>query len=97
MNSDQAEFIWLFNGAGARLPSGAFVKKEQAVLWISQHGLTGILTKYPVNVGVYDWALRMNYFTAKRDEQKAADFIGRFTCASLEHCHFENGIMLTNS
>jgi hypothetical protein len=49
------------------------------------------LTKYPVGVGVYDMALEAGIFTPKRDEQRSAEFIGRFSSANLEHYHYENG------
>ena len=91
MSANSLDFVWVFVGAGARFPSAVFIEKSAATGWISGHRLSGVLTKYPVGVGLYDWALSMRYFTPKRDDQKTPEFVGRFTCASLEHCHYEGG------
>ena len=93
MNNESLEFIWIFNGARSHLPSAAFVEMEKAVAWIAEHRLTGILTRYPVNTGLYEWAIRMGYFKPKREEHMSAGFIGTFTCASLKHLHVEDGII----
>jgi hypothetical protein len=46
---------------------------------------------YPVNEGAYDWAINNNFFEAKTDDQAQPSFIQKFTCASQEHFHYENG------
>ncbi|GKW24778.1 hypothetical protein PEC311524_23720 [Pectobacterium carotovorum subsp. carotovorum] len=84
--------IWVFNGAMARFPSGIFFSLDNAKDWIKENRLTGVLTKYPVNKGVYDWAIENNFFCATEDKHKTPSFIGGFTCASMEHLHFEDGI-----
>jgi hypothetical protein len=83
------EKVWIFNGPRAQLPSVAFASKETAEKWIQQHRLSGTLTAYPIDVGVYDWAVAAEYFVPKRDEQCPPDFIQRFSSAS--HYHYENG------
>jgi hypothetical protein len=88
---------FFFTGAGGRLPSAVFFEKEQAVSWVQQNALNGILTKYPVGIGVYEWAIKMAYFSVKRDDQKTPEFIGKFSSASLEHLHFERGIVVSDS
>ncbi len=95
MSNEGIDHVWVFNGAGGRLPSAIFLDKQMAIAWIAQHRLTGVLTRYPVNIGLYDWALRMNFFTPRREDQKTPQFIGRFTCASLEHYHCEDGVVVT--
>jgi hypothetical protein len=62
-----------------------------AEVWIKQHGLTGTLTQCPINEGVWDWAVRSQMFTPKKEEQKAAWFIENFSSASQEHFHYEDG------
>lgn len=52
-----------------------------------------MLTRCPVSVGLYDRALKVNYFVPKREDQRSPELIGRFTCASLEHYHYENGLV----
>lgn len=85
------EFIWLFNGEMGRFASGAFRERKLAEDWIRAHQLTGILTKYPINVGVYDWAVEEGIFNVKKEEHRTSSFIGRFTSAAQEHYHYMNG------
>ena len=55
--------------------------------------MSGVLTKYPLNTGVYDWAVKLGYFTPKKAEHSAPDFVGKFSSASLEHFHYEDGAL----
>jgi hypothetical protein len=50
-----------------------------------------LLTEYPTDEGVYDWAVRLDYFDATKATQSEPEFIQNFTCANQEHFHFENG------
>ena len=81
--------VWVFNGGGP-FPSGVFSDRDKAEAWIAEHGLTGTLTLYPLDIGVYQWAIENGYFTPKRDDQQSAKFVERFTCGH-EHYHYENG------
>ncbi|MBI1281300.1 MAG: hypothetical protein GC179_24445 [Anaerolineaceae bacterium] len=83
--------VWLFNGTNAQFPSGIFSSRERAEEWIQKHRLSGILTKYPVDISVYDWAIENGLFRVKDEEKKTANFIQRFSSASQEHYHYENG------
>lgn len=83
--------VWVFHGAGSQFTSGVFSSMGTATEWIEKHGLTGALTKYPVDVGVYDWANKNGLFTVKKDHETSTKFIQRFTTASQEHYHFEDG------
>ncbi len=83
--------VWIFVGEGARFPAGVFADQPSAEAWIARHKLTGVLTEYPVGVGVWDDAVARGNFTPKRDDQRSAAFIGRFSSASQEHVHFEAG------
>ncbi len=82
--------IWIFNGNNASFPSAVFSTKQNAEQWIKIHKLSGCLTKYPVDISVYDWAVQQSFFTVKKDYQKDADFVANFSSASLEHEHYEN-------
>jgi hypothetical protein len=44
--------VWIFLGDRARWPSGVFSSRESAVRWVAGHCLTGVITEYPVDVGV---------------------------------------------
>lgn len=83
--------IWIFNGPKSQFPSGVFTERTIAEQWIKHHGLSGTLTAYPVDVGAYDWAISSGHFTPKRDDQRSAEFIQRFSSASQEHYHYERG------
>jgi hypothetical protein len=85
--------VWIFNG-GSDFPAAVFSTRERAEAWIAEHQLTGCLTKEPVDVGVYEWAISVGAFAPKRPEHAAPDFVGRFSSASMEHCHYEDGVNL---
>ena len=85
------EKIYIFHGEGAQFSSAVFDHLSKAEKWITENELTGILTVYPLNVPVYDWAIEKGYFTPKKEHQSSAKFISRFTSASQEHYHYENG------
>ncbi len=86
------ESVWVFNGASEPFPSAVFSTRERAESWNCQNKLEGTLTKYPVDVSVYDFAIQSGWFTPKRDYQHSSKFIQRFTSASLEHHHYEDGV-----
>jgi hypothetical protein len=83
--------VWVFNGENA-IPSAVFSSRELAEEWIGKNRLTGMLTRYPIDESLYGWAIRNGYFKPKREDQTTPDFIGRFTCASTDHYHYENGL-----
>jgi len=86
-------FVWVFVGEGARFPSGVFTSLDIGKAWISSNKLTGVLTKYPLDEGVYNWAISHGLFTPKKLEHGTSIFIGKFSSASMDHFHFENGVM----
>jgi hypothetical protein len=83
--------IYVFTGEGGSFPGGVFSERQIAVDWIKKYSLSGVLSNYPIDIGLYDWAIENKYFEVKKENQKEAKFIGKFTCASVEHLHFENG------
>jgi hypothetical protein len=83
--------IWIFTGVKAQFPSGVFTERAKAEDWIRRHGLNGTLTAYPVDIGTYDWAVSAGHFSPKRDDQRSAEFIQRFSSATQEHYHYEHG------
>ena len=85
------ETLWVFNGIGAHFPAGVFSTRDRAEAWVAAHKLSGTLTEYPLDVGLYDWALARGAFRPHGDEQSSAGFIQHFTSASQEHHHYENG------
>jgi hypothetical protein len=83
--------VWIFHGVGAQFASGALSSIERAEEWIAAHGLSGLLTRYPLDEGSYDSAIANGTFRPKRDDQKSPNFIQRFTDGTHHH-HFENGV-----
>jgi hypothetical protein len=83
--------VWIFVAQGSNLPSGAFETQSLAEQWIERHSLSGLLTEYPLNVGVYDWAIGKALFDPKYPSQRDPKFIGRFSSAYLNHFHYEDG------
>ncbi|WP_449560067.1 DUF7710 domain-containing protein [Mucilaginibacter ginkgonis] len=83
--------IWIFHEEAARFAGGVFETLEMAEDWIKKHQLSGLLTAYPLNKGVYDWALENGLFKIKKDNHRESKFIGGFTTAEQDHYHFENG------
>jgi hypothetical protein len=84
-------YVWVFNGEGSRFPSAVFASKEDAERWIAASGVSGVLTAYPLGESAYDWAVRKGYFSPKRDAQRTAAFVQKFTSASQEHENFARG------
>jgi len=83
--------IWVFQGSGSRNVSACFSGKENAERWIRQHALSGLLTAYPIDQPVYDWAVQSQIIRPTKDEQQTARFIQNFSSAHLEHYHYEAG------
>ena len=87
--------IWIFVGhhgeRNAAFPSGAFSTFDHADKWIKDNKLSGTLTQYPVDIGVHDWAVANGFFKPKRSDQNSPEFIQRFTTASQQHYHYEDG------
>lgn len=87
------EGVWVFCGANSRLPSGVFKELATAEGWIEKNQLTGILTRYPLDTGLYDYASAKGWFKPRRPypSHTSPEFKARFTCAYLPHHHYENG------
>jgi|SRR6476661_836312 len=83
--------IWVFHSTKAQFTTGLFTSLESAEAAIREFGLSGILTKYPIDTLVYPWAIENGWFKVRKPEQESAEFIGRFTSASQEHYHYEDG------
>ncbi len=93
MMTEQIIQVWVFNGTGSKFPAAIFTKKELAESWIMQNCLSGILTLYPLDIGIYDWAINNGHFTTTKPHEKEAEFIQKFTSASQEHFHYEGGVL----
>ena len=85
------QLAWIFMGDGAHQPSALFSSRADAESWISVAGVSGMLTGYPIDVSVYDWAIKQGHFSPKESYQQTPRFISRFSSAYLEHYHYVDG------
>jgi hypothetical protein len=83
--------VWVFNGEGGHIPAAVFASQEKAEVWIAAHHLSGVLTRYPLDVPVYEWAVSAGVFTPTRPEESGAAFIQRFSSSGQEHHHYRDG------
>jgi hypothetical protein len=90
---DMTGGVWVFqNVLTGRFAGGVFTTREKAEGWIEKNRLSGVLTLYPVDVGVYEWAIAAGLFSPKRPHEGEPSFIGGFTTASQPHFHYEDGL-----
>jgi hypothetical protein len=86
--------VWIFTGSQEHqrsiFPSGVFSTRAAAEEWIAQHGLSGTLTMYRVDVGAYDWAVQNGHFRPTKPHHSTPDFIGHFSGGDI-HFHYESG------
>jgi hypothetical protein len=87
--------VYVFNNPNkSKFPSAVFSTKENAEQWIKKNLLSGVLTKYPMDIGIYEWAIQNEFFIKKDNQDISPDFIAGFSSASQEHYHYEDGISL---
>ncbi len=89
---EKYSYIWIFKGENSHFSSAVFTEQKDAETWIANNLLSGILTKYPIDISVYDWAIQMKYFSPKKDHEFSNEFIQKFSSAAQEHYHFSNGV-----
>ena len=88
--------VYLFHGEGACFASAAFSSYKKAQQWISNNGLSGVLTDYPLNQSCYDWAVSQGYFKQASAIDRSPIFIGRFVSSYQKYWRFEHGQRLEN-
>lgn len=91
MYDEPDSFIWVFTVAKRHFPGGIFTGREIADAWIAKNRLTGTLTRYPVDVGAYEWAINKGMFRPLKPHESEPEFIGGFSDAGMEHYHYEDG------
>ena len=85
-------YMWVVQGSRASFPSAIFSSKEKAVQWIEKYKISGMLSKYPIDISIYDWTIMKGFFKPKRDDQKTPDFIQSFSTVYIEDSHYVDGI-----
>ncbi|MFN7925978.1 MAG: hypothetical protein U0Q16_38125 [Bryobacteraceae bacterium] len=90
--TDQSEnFVWIFSGAKRHFPGAVFTARATAEAWIAKNRLTGTLTRYPIDIGAYEWALERGLFQPRNPHEFEPEFIGGFSDGGMEHYHYEAG------
>lgn len=82
---------WVFNGAPRQPVSGVFSSMVLAEEWIHSNKLSGLLTAYPIDIGVYDWAVREAIIQPMEDIESTSQYIASFTHSIQDHYHYERG------
>lgn len=82
------DYIWIIQSSENLNVIGCFIQKSEAERYIIEHKLQCILTKYPVNMTVYDWVIKEDFWQPRNDLQKNSKFREKFTSAYLEHEHY---------
>ncbi|QEY26178.1 DUF7710 domain-containing protein [Neisseria zalophi] len=85
-------YVWVFQGSKASFPSAIFSSKEKAICWIKKHKVSGMLSKYPLDISIYDWTITKGFFKPKRDDQKTPKFIQNFSSVYIEDSQYIDGI-----
>ncbi|AKK07279.1 hypothetical protein CMUST_14950 [Corynebacterium mustelae] len=88
----ETDFVWVFQGERASFPSAIFSSKKSAVQWIEQHNVSGMLSKYPLDVSVYEWSIASGFFKPRKDDHRTSEFIQSFSSACVEDSQYIDGI-----
>jgi len=88
MKRNNYDWIWIVSST---LRYWAFSDLKKTEEFIQKNSLEGTATLYPLDVPVYDWAIKEEAFSVKKPHQQEAKFILNFSSASQPHFHFKNG------
>lgn len=83
--------VWIFHGDDARFASGVFTSREAALEWTGKHGVTGMLTEYPVGDGCYDIAVEDGHFRPTRPHHGTSGHVAAFSPGWTGHEHVDGG------
>ncbi|KAF7781192.1 hypothetical protein PRUB_b0336 [Pseudoalteromonas rubra] len=90
--------VWVFNKSNSGFPGGIFSEIGLAEAWIKNNSLSGVLTQYPLDQGVFDWAIDNDMHNIKPEKiiekSNQPEFIGGFTTASQAHYHYKHGVRI---
>ncbi|MBQ9372294.1 MAG: hypothetical protein IJU03_08890 [Thermoguttaceae bacterium] len=86
------QYIWVFDGIGGRFPSAVFSTRELAEAYIKKYQVSGTLTRYPIDIPVYEYVIEKGWWKPSRDYQSTSRFIQSFSSAYLEHFHYARGL-----
>jgi hypothetical protein len=85
-------YVWVFHGEHAQFASGVFADQDAALAWAAAHELSGVLTRYPVGVGCYDYAVAQNRFVPSKPHHGTPEHVARFSPGG-PHIHLRDGVV----
>lgn len=75
--------VYVFMGEAANYPAGIFESKEKAEEVIKRYSLTGILSLYPIDMLLYNWAIEKKFSISKRNIKKAPNILANLVVHRL--------------
>jgi hypothetical protein len=90
MSDNPRRTVWIFHGEGAGFASAVFDDEAGGLAWAARHGVTGILTEYPVGVGCYDAAVAAGRFRPSRPHHGTPAHVAGFSPFGM-HIHLRDG------
>ena len=70
MAKSAMSWSWVFQGEKSTFPSAVFSDQETAEVWIAKSKVSGILTGYPLDECVYDWAIEAGHFSIRTRKRR---------------------------
>jgi len=83
--------VWIFHGEGAAFACGVFDSEEDGLAWAARHGVSGLLTEYPVGDGAYDIAVAVGAFVPSKPQHRSPSHVQRFSPGWTRHVHISDG------
>jgi len=83
--------VWVFMGDKGTCPMAVWSSLDQAHRYLHDQQLSGSLTRYEVDVPIYDWAKDTGVFKPKLDQQRSIKFKQTFSNQYQEHYTFRDG------
>lgn len=81
------KYCWVFHGQSVGNASAIFSTFIKASEWCQENRVSGILSKYPIDIALYDWAASKHGFKRHVSDAGKEDF----TEGGQQHIHFEQG------
>ena len=83
--------VWIFMGDKGTCPMAIWSSLDAAHKYIHDNQLSGALTRYEVDVPIYDWAKDSGAFKPSKDQQRSVKFRQTFSNQYQEHYNFREG------
>jgi hypothetical protein len=83
--------VWVFMGERGAYPMAIWSSLDEAHKYIHDELLSGSLTRYEVDVPVYQWAINSGKFKPTKDQHRSLKFRQTFNNQYQEHYNFRDG------